>query len=59
MRPREVYHIAILADLAVIDDDAAGQVRHKKGFKTATREEIAGDVADATVISDYQETLPR
>jgi hypothetical protein len=43
----------------VIDDDATGRVRHKKGFKITTCEEIAADVPDATVISDYQETLPR
>lgn len=38
MRPREVYHIAIFADLAVIDDDTASRARHKKGFKTTAFE---------------------
>jgi len=56
---RDVYHIALCADVAIIDDYTTSRARHMKGFRTTTFEEIAGDVPDPTVMSDCQEILPR
>jgi N-methylhydantoinase B len=38
---RDVYHVVLSDDLALVDNDATSRARHKKRFKTTTLEEIA------------------